>query len=198
MTDLSRDRKLFAGFAAKLAAELGMVVTYREHGLGAQLGGTDGEPGYFAHEPWNRHGRVEVTGIYPASERSSRTRPSITAALDRGAAAVAGDIRRRLEPAYLAELAETNAWNERAARDDWAREQVAARIEALFPDATYRIDHRQSKSRTEVHVGSFGAGGGVRLFSRGEDVQFEDFRVPAEAGLAMLAAYAAWREREAA
>lgn len=188
----------FREFAGKLAAELGMTVTRAgEHGSGIQLGGVDGEPGYWLNAPWNSAGRVEVTGVYPQSSYWCKTRPSITAAIDRGAAAVARDIRRRLEPGYLELLAETNAYNERAAAASRAREQVALRVEELFPGATHRVSHRQSERSTTVGVGSFGTGGDVKLPSAGDDMWFEDFRVPADAGLAMLAAYAAWREEQA-
>lgn len=199
MRDRSTDRRGFAEFTAKLAAELGISVTrVGEHGFGTRIGGVDGEPGYFVNEPWNAARRVEVTGVYPKSDYWCRTRPSITAAMSRGPVAVAGDIRRRLEPGYLEVLAQTNAYNEQAARDAHGRERTAAAIEALFPGQTHRVSHRQTERSTTVAIGNFGLGGDVKMSGAGAETWFEGFRVPAEAGLEMLAAYAAWRDRQAA
>jgi hypothetical protein len=191
-----RDKEAFAEFAAKLGAELGMTVALREAGWGAWLGGADGEPGYWVNEPWNAGGKVEITGIYPDTQyHFPDGRPKIGATMARGAQAVAREIARRLEGPYLDTLARVATYNERQAREDYGREQTARAVEALFPEGmTHRVPHCQGNRRAEVSVGRYANGGDVEILNDGESVNLKGFRAPAPAVLAMLAAYAAWRE----
>jgi hypothetical protein len=124
---------------------------------------------------------------------SGGIRAGITAA--RGPGVIATRIRR-LAPAYRAALAELAASQATDAARQARRGQLAAAIAALIPDDNPDPADRERHPRvsvsaygatTEVHIAS----AGTARFSLGaEEIELDRFRAPANAVLAMLAAYA--------
>ena len=78
-----------------------------------------------------------------------------------------------------------------AEADDTARRAaLAAEIAGLFPPGTVSVpEYRQRGGQAEVNVRG---PGWVKIKRDGSETEFERFSVPAAAGVAMLAAYAAW------
>jgi hypothetical protein len=82
--------------------------------------------------PFSQRGRVEISGVYP--ERYwPRSTCEIRVAPTRPAAAIAGDIRRRLLPRYEPLLAEARRKVAALNADKAERERVAAAIMAAVP-----------------------------------------------------------------
>jgi hypothetical protein len=82
--------------------------------------------------PFSQRGRVEISGVYP-EKYWPRSKCEIRVAPSRPAAAIAGDIRRRLLPRYEPLLAEARRRVAALNADKAERERVAAAIMAAVP-----------------------------------------------------------------
>jgi hypothetical protein len=159
-----------------------------EHG--AYLNGPGGAKLHL-EQPWNRKGYVSVSGCYPiTSMRPDHV--TIAVRTDRGAGILAREIRRRLLPGYLAELAKVTAHNAAEQHDTGLRLALAGKIRALFADGeSHMPGHCQSEGRTEIVI-SLGdlRGGWLKMHGNASEIEFERFRAPADIAVAMLAALA--------
>jgi hypothetical protein len=88
--------------------------------------------------PEANHGRIVARGVLPSRTKHDESvsthgveSPRITIASDRGAEAIAGEVKRRLLPAYLVALAEMRKRIEEAEADRDQRTELAARLVAL-------------------------------------------------------------------
>lgn len=192
------DYMQFLDFAAKLASELGLeldqgrlwawcvfLVSYSGDGTGYCLTRPRGDM------------RTEVTPIYPPTSYSFPDLPGclegggrIGLTISRGPHAVAVDIDRHLAPAYRARLTAIAEHDTAEARLTGQREELAAQIAGLFPDAA-RPSHCQGNHSTTVSIYGPGyCGGQVRFSGGAAEVEFIRFRIPAKVALEMLAFYA--------
>jgi hypothetical protein len=196
------DEYAFADFCAKLAAELGMeldgnrtwtwcrfLVPYvgDEPVLSGQI-----QPGlgYSLTRP-RGDAMTEISACYPPTN-CAFDRAKIGASVARGPHAVAVEIRRRLEPGYLAALAAIAEYDAEEARLQARRASLAGRIRAMFPSGNVSAPgHCQTGDTTRLIICGAGLlGGEIRLSRGGDEVEFERFRVPADVGLTMLTAVA--------
>ena len=176
-----------AELGSKVGGLLGMPLDLTWDSSGVRLG-AEGN-GLHMHEPYNRHGRIEISGWYPHSNRWVRgERHSISVRADRGPGVIAAEIQARLLPGYRETVIKIREHNEAEAAESQAREHLAGLICGLFPaGVTSMPSHCQSSGRSEVIVRLPGyQGGEVKLSSNGGEVQFDRFRVPAAVALRML------------
>jgi hypothetical protein len=181
----------FGTLVAKIGVELGMRPdpAYASHGRAAGI--TDGECGYRLASP-GADGKIGITPMYPETSYYFRAGEAgwIGVAASRGPKVIAGEIRRRLDPVYADTLAKVTFHNAAVADDAARRAALASEIAGLFPPATVSVpEHRQRGGIAEVNVRG---PGWVKIKRDASEVEFERFGVPAEAGVAMLAAYAKW------
>lgn len=82
-------------------------------------------------------GRLSLTGVYPSGRRVpdalERQHVEISVADTRPPAAMAGEIRRRLLPDYLANLAAVVAYDDRCLAEDQTRAQAAEQLAGVIP-----------------------------------------------------------------
>ena len=177
-----------AELGSKAGELLGMPLDLTWDSSGVRLG-TEGD-GVYMHEPYNRQGRIEITGWHPGCTYSFRGdgRRSISVRADRGPGVIAAEIQARLLPGYRETVIKIREHNEAEAAETQAREHLAGLICGLFPaGVTSMPSHCQSSGRSEVIVRLPGyQGGEVKLSSNGGEVQFDRFRVPAAVALRML------------
>ena len=185
----------FRVFAGKVAAELGMMLSDRFRPVwGARIESPDQVMGYELTLPKPKDRMTEITPVYPHSTfgwyqtEHGKIRVNVT----RGHEAVAGDIRRKLEPVYLAALAKIRLHDAEEARLQAARRDLQDQIEALFnPGSVAAPAHCQSDHRTQLSLPGPGHNGGTVDFQgEGSAVKFDRFRVPRDVALRMLAPYA--------
>jgi hypothetical protein len=208
-------RSEFAGFCATVAAELGAELDPDpDRTWGVQIVSAAGNgTGYSLSMP-GRDGKTEISPIYPNSTYGGGSRGRIGVSVSRGPRAVAAEITRRLVPVYRERLAAIVAHDAEEAAQQNARAALAARIEALFPPnpegtgddpGVRRRDPRRVYEPGRLHSyrshntdlvvrPRFHEGGTVKFSGWGAEVEFEGFRVPAEAAVAMLAALAEWTD----
>lgn len=183
------------GFASRVAAALGGGWAAEPvHERGASLRHPDGRALFlFAPDyPWSKRGRVRVSGVYPQHQAWRRERAEVTVGMGRDPGAVARDLRRRLLPAYEAELAVAVAAEAGRVRDAAGVERVAAAVLAAVPgsrevavgvpEGEARLDLRGHGYRHDVRVRSSVDGTEVDMDLRG---------VPAADAVRMLAALGA-------
>jgi len=135
-------------------------------------------------------GSVTIIGIFPPSRHHGRARirARITVNASRGAAAVAGEITRRLLPAYQELLADVQARNAADTAAAAARDAVAAEISASFPPGPgLPITAYRRSDCTVLYVNAACGWGQVRISGDATLVDLQLSDVPAAAALPMIA-----------
>jgi hypothetical protein len=192
-TDISRFRE----FAGKVAAELGMLLDENDRAVwGTRIESADRLMGYTLSLPNPKDRMTEITPVYPHSTFGwyGTDRGKIRANVTRGHEAVASDIRRKLEPVYLAALANIRLHDAEEARRQAIRADLRDDIEGLFnPGSVVAPSHSQSDNRTILSLPGPGSNGGTVDFQGTADhMQLDRFQAPAGVILAMLAVYATY------
>jgi hypothetical protein len=146
-------------------------------------------------EDYRDNRRVSVTGSFPRTGRRA-VAPEITASHERGAAAVAKDISRRLLPGYLAELAEVLKYNEVEQANYDARAALLNQMAGIFGGqyGEHRAPYEPGSStnwRDIMHLrhvpGYHGLGyGSVEASGHPDTVNVELTGLPSEVALALL------------
>lgn len=187
-------RRFREEFLPKVAAEMGMTAEHDDDAWGGRIKDAEGN-GYYLGFPYK--GKTEITPIYPRSSFGwYRTeRGKIGVSVSRGPAAVAKEIRRRLEPVYREALAKVLAYEADLAVDAGARSVVTDKFTTMFPSGIVSLpSHSQNEHQTELVIHGPGLGGGwVRYSGHGGEVTIgaqHGFRVPAEVATQMLSVYA--------
>ena len=137
---------------------------------------------------WQDHcdqyaGRVRIQGCYPGGWRCRPgSAPVITVRASRGGSALAGDIRRRMLPAYALALAEARETHAAMERRRAARDAVAGAVLAAGPGA--RPSRVQPEGGMSVDLpGTFRH---AEISYDGERVSLKLPWLPADAALRML------------
>jgi hypothetical protein len=147
----------------------------------------DGPAGARLHfyESWKQPGKVRAEGCYPQTD-ARHGRPGVYVTASRGVAVIAREIRGRLLPGYLPDLARVLAHNAGETFEQGQRQVVADKVAGLFPGAHHRAEGYHGGYLNTVihapgggsgHVTSSGAAGTLTLELRG---------VPTEVALRML------------
>ena len=189
------EARSIAGQVARYLPGAGWAPDAAWDGYGAILAGPDGAR---LHLTGPRDGKIHVSGCLPVTSLRV-TAGGINVGASRPPAAIAAEVGRRLLPAYRAALAEIREQDaiERAAQ--LARAALADQITGLFPaGAAAMPSHCQSSSRSEIvlHLGE-AAGGWVKFYGRGHEVELDRMRVPAAVAVEMLAVLAGSNRQEA-
>lgn len=184
----------FAGFAGKVAAELGMtVVPWDEHDIrrSVRVRGADGV-GYSLCQQYRGPGRVQVgQWIPPTRYNLSGETTSISVAMGRGPVAVATEVLRRLESETRELIAKCAAYDADREAEDAQRQAVLDGLTGPLGGMFDLPGHMQSEGRNAL-ITRGPLGGKVKLFSSGREVEFDQFRAPAEVAIKMMAVYAEW------
>lgn len=196
------DHDAFRDFCAKLAAEIGMELDQTRQWTWCAFlipyagdGGLSGQIpeglGYSLTRPRGNM-MTEVSACYPPTSYPRIDTPPIRRSVARGPHVVAAEIKRHLEPGYLATLAATAEHDVQEARLRARRSGLADRITGMFrPGKVTAPAHCQTVDTTRLLIHGGGLGGGEVRFSRGAvDVEFSLLRVPADVAVAMLALFA--------
>jgi len=177
-----------AELASGFGGLLGLPLDLSWDGHGVRLG-TEGD-GLYVHEPYDRHGRLAISGWYPACRYSFRgeDRRPITVRADRGGPVIAAEVRTRLLPGYRATVEKIRAYNEQEAAEDQERARLAGLIRGLFPEHVSSMpSHCQSAGCSQITLHMPGLRGGWIKFSNdGREVEIDRLRVPAPVALRML------------
>ena len=169
------EARSIAGQVARYLPGAGWAPDAAWDGYGAILAGPDGAR---LHLTGPRDGKIHVSGCLPVTSLRV-TAGGINVGASRPPAAIAAEVGRRLLPAYRAALAD--------------------QITGLFPaGAAAMPSHCQSSSRSEIvlHLGE-AAGGWVKFYGRGHEVELDRMRVPAAVAVEMLAVLAGSNRQEA-
>jgi hypothetical protein len=144
-------------------------------------------------------GSVTIIGIFPPSQHLVRAgiRARITVNASRGAAAIAGEVTRRLLPAYRDLLAAVHARNAADTAAAVARDAVAAAITAVFPpEPRSPVTVYRRPDCTVLYVNTACGWGQVRISGDTAIVELQLSDVPAAAAMPMLAAMLAGAARD--
>jgi hypothetical protein len=182
--------------AREAAAELGDAwsVNSDMDTFGVHLHGPDGQRLHF-RESRDKRGAVTISPTYPhptAYYFQGEQHKAINVRADRGARVIAGEIRRRLMPEYVATLAEVRKADERHSAAYAAREKYVAEVyQIIGKDRPVLKDWQQSRAEqdTHSHVDLYGTGGGsghVDVSFDATTASLEIRYIPAEKVLAIL------------
>jgi hypothetical protein len=144
-------------------------------------------------------GSVTIIGIFPPSRHLVRAgiRARITVNASRGPAAIAGEVTRRLLPAYRELLAAVQARNAADAAAAGVRDAVVAAITAVFPsEPGSQVTFCRRPDCTVLYVNTACGWGQVRISGDAAMVELQFSDVPAAAAVPMLAAMLAGAARD--
>lgn len=192
----------FGRLAADVARELGQLRSetwevrpgYRD--TQRKLTGPDGAAVYFSaliHTP----GRAEANGNYPRTNASAKgARFSCSVAIDRGAAAIARDIARKVLPGYLAALGEIIKYNETEQANHETRGEAMAEMAGMLGLTFRQPDYEPGANDTYTDRLSLynlpgRVSGSVEASGVADVVNLRADYVPAETARKMLAVLAA-------
>ncbi len=152
---------------------------------GAHLDGPGGARLTIGAHGYRNADRLEIAGSYPQVPGQrlpyGTKHHTITVSRDRGPAAIARDVRRRLLPPYAETLAEVCKSQAQDTTAQEARDTLADRLGGTVPS------HARGDSSTEIYL-SLPAGlhGRARVNYRGDSASLELGDVPADLAIRVL------------
>ena len=137
-----------ANLVVGIATELNWRLDQPSNGDRPTIGSKDGRYHIRIAYVWNNPAKIEIDGVYPHTKKGESVtwridQPKIACSVNRGAAAIAKDIRRRFFPPYFETMEEAEARVAAADEENARHEALIARFATILgqqPDK-YHNDH---------------------------------------------------------